>query len=87
MQLEEQESYVLELEEQVSMLDRPALEGSLQKARSRLQKHRDRLQALQAEAAAQKDKQKQQREQLQLLQERKLHAQVQTWILTIASST
>ena len=78
MQLEEQESYVLELEERLSMLDRPALESSLQGALSNLHKHRERLQALQAEAAAQREQQQQQRKQLQLLQEKKLQAQVLT---------
>ena len=81
LQLEEQESYVLELEERLSMLDRPALESSLQRAHSNLQKHCQRLQALQAEAAGQKEQQEQQRRQLQLLQVQKLQAQVWTKLL------
>ena len=81
MQLEEKESLVLELEEKLSMLDRPALENNLQQARSDLQTCREKLQALQAEAAAQKEQHQQQRKQFQMLQETKLQAQVRAQIL------
>ena len=58
------------------MMDRPTMEKGLQKACSVLQKHWERLRALQAESAAQREQQQQQRKQLELLQQKRLQAQV-----------
>lgn len=76
MQLEEQEYVLLEMEEKLSMMDAASLEASLQGARSNLQQHVEKLQALQTEAAAQRRQQQQQRKQLQSLQSSKRQAQV-----------
>ena len=76
MQLEEQENIMLELEEKLSLLDRPALEGNLQRARSDLQARQDTLQALQAEVAAHRMQQQHERKQQHLLHEKKLQARV-----------
>jgi len=76
MQLEEQEYNLLEMEEKLSMMDATSLEARLQGARSNLQQHVEKLQVLQAEAAAQRRQQQQQRKQLQSLQSSKQQAQV-----------
>ena len=59
VQIEEQESTLLELQEKLGMMDESALQARLQAARSAMQQHADRLRALQAEAAAQKQQQQQ----------------------------
>ena len=59
IQIEEQEGRLLELQEKLGMMDAPALEARLQAARSSAQQHKERLRALQAEAAAQKQQQQQ----------------------------
>ena len=53
-QIEEQEATLLELQEKLDMMDEPVLKARLEAARSSMQQHADRLHALQAEAAAQK---------------------------------
>ena len=57
VQIEEQESPLLELQEKLGMMGEPELQAGLQAAGSAMQQHADRLRALQAEAAAQKQQQ------------------------------
>lgn len=76
MQLEAQESNLLALQEKLSMMDSSFLDTSLQKGQDTLQQSLNRMQALQAEAAAQEEEQKQQRKRLRSLEASSRQAQV-----------
>ena len=77
VQIEEQESTLLELQEKLGMMDEPALQARLQAARSAMQQKADRLRALQAEAAAQKQQQQQHCRTVASLESRRQQALVQ----------
>jgi hypothetical protein len=77
MQLEEHESNLLALQEKLSIIDSSSIATSLQKSRDNLQQSLDRMRALQAEAAAQEEKQEQRFKHLSLLEASRRQAQVQ----------
>ena len=76
MQLEAKESHLLALQEKLSMMDSSSLDTSLRKGRDTLQQSLKRMQALQAEAAAQEEEQMQQRKHLRTLEASSRQAQV-----------
>lgn len=76
MQLELQESKLLALQEKLSMMDSSSLNASLRKGRDTLQQSLNRMQALQAEAAAQEEEQTQRRKRLRSLEASSRQAQV-----------
>ena len=68
---------LLELQEKLGMMDEPALQARLQAACSSMQQHADRLRALQAEVAAQKQQQQQHCRAVASLESRRQQALVQ----------
>ena len=76
MQVEEQESTLLELQEKLGMMEEPALQARLQAARSSMQQHADRLRVLQAEVAARKQERQQHCQAVAALESRRQQALV-----------